>query len=85
MSNPAPLSIEHQALIDLGHTVTEQQQRIAATVALHDPDPICAAHHQHLSPQHSCAGPLLYRCATCARTSPQPCRTWRTLTGRDTP
>ena len=52
---------------------------------LHHPDPICAAHHQHLSPQHTCAGPLLYRCATCARTSPQPCRTWRTLTGKDTP
>ena len=67
--------------------VCECQYRpmIEATLALHHPEAICRVHHITISPSHTCAEPLLYRCATCARTSPQPCRTWRTLTGMDKP
>ena len=59
--------------------------RVDATLALHHPEAICLIHHITISPSHTCAEPLLYRCATCARTSPQPCRTWRTLTAKDKP
>lgn len=76
--------VEAAVTLPSSHPVA-MRQRVDATLALHHPDPICAAHHITISPTHTCDGPHLYRCASCARTAPQPCRTWRTLTGKDTP
>lgn len=70
-----------------GHVMAllTEATRNKQSAGLHHPEAICLIHHITISPSHTCAAPHLYRCATCARTSPQPCRTWRTLTGRDMP
>jgi hypothetical protein len=61
------------------------EARVLAALALHEPQRICQVHHLAISPTHTCAGPVFYRCPTCAQTRATPCRTWRTLTGQETP
>ena len=65
--------------------MTNLETRVAATLVLHHPEPICEIHRIVISSTHTCEGPLVFRCATCAATRPQPCRTWRVLTGQDMP
>jgi len=57
------------------------EARIAAALKLHEAFPICTVHYQ----ADDCGEPKLWRCFVCRQTRPQPCRTWRSLTGKDNP